>query len=144
MVDNARVLSLIRPGAEWSLEGDVLTWLDNDQTPPSDDEIAAAHARIDVIDLVVDGSAFRAVLKSHRVVDGVLTEMTSISDPSLYQGIMDQIDQAGTVAFIGIKEMLMTKSTFRRNSKGIEDMVEYLSLVTEDIADQVFLLASTM
>ena len=44
--EKADALSSLRPGAEWVLRGDVLEWLDTEQTKPTDDEIAAELTRL--------------------------------------------------------------------------------------------------
>ena len=37
----------LRPGAQWTLRGDELEWLDTEQTQPTDAEIAAEIARLE-------------------------------------------------------------------------------------------------
>jgi len=37
----------LRPGAEWTLRGDKLEWLDTEQTQPTDAEIAAEITRLE-------------------------------------------------------------------------------------------------
>lgn len=44
--EKADALSSLRPGAEWVLRGDVLEWLDTEQTKPTDAEIAAELTRL--------------------------------------------------------------------------------------------------
>jgi hypothetical protein len=49
MSDLARILSAIRPGAGWTLEGDTLaglTWLDPEQPCPTPEEIDAARPAV--------------------------------------------------------------------------------------------------
>jgi hypothetical protein len=57
----ARALLSIRPGAEFSLRGDKLEWLDS-RPQPSDADIAAEIARLHVAD-AVDG--YRAAVDRH-------------------------------------------------------------------------------
>lgn len=40
-IDKATALETLRPGAEWSVTGEEITWLDNNQIQPSEQEIAA-------------------------------------------------------------------------------------------------------
>tara|TARA_R100000008_G_C3505289_1_gene125845 strand:- start:199 stop:489 length:291 start_codon:yes stop_codon:yes gene_type:complete len=40
-------LHSLKPGAEWSLAGDELTWLDSKQTAPTESEITAEKIRLD-------------------------------------------------------------------------------------------------
>ena len=40
-------LRSLKPDAEWSLAGDTLTWLDSNQTAPTESEIAAERTRLD-------------------------------------------------------------------------------------------------
>jgi len=40
------VLQSLRPGAQWVLRGDVLEWLDTNQTQPTEAEIAAEVTRL--------------------------------------------------------------------------------------------------
>ena len=42
-------LHSLKPGAEWSLAGDTLTWLDSEQTAPTDSKITAEMTRIDTV-----------------------------------------------------------------------------------------------
>jgi hypothetical protein len=42
----AQAISSLRPGAEWVLRGDVLEWLDETQTQPSEAEIEAELQRL--------------------------------------------------------------------------------------------------
>jgi hypothetical protein len=42
----AQALLTLRPGAQWTLRGDDLEWLDTEQTQPSDAEIDAEVARL--------------------------------------------------------------------------------------------------
>ena len=43
----ADALHSLKPGAEWSLAGDTLTWLDSKQTAPTESEITAEKTRLD-------------------------------------------------------------------------------------------------
>ena len=45
-ITKADALISLRPGAEWSLRGDNLEWLDQNQTQPTDAEITAEIARL--------------------------------------------------------------------------------------------------
>ena len=45
--DTAAALSSLRPGAEWSMQGDALVWHDQVQAQPSPEEIAAERARLE-------------------------------------------------------------------------------------------------
>jgi len=47
MITKADALLSLRPGAEWTLRGDELEWLDANQTQPTDAEIAAEIARLE-------------------------------------------------------------------------------------------------
>ena len=40
-------LHSLKPGAEWALAGDELTWLDSKQTAPTESEITAEKIRLD-------------------------------------------------------------------------------------------------
>jgi hypothetical protein len=46
-ITKADALISLRPGAEWSLRGDNLEWLDQNQTQPTDAEITAEIARLE-------------------------------------------------------------------------------------------------
>jgi hypothetical protein len=46
MITKANAIKSIRPGAQWSLHGDDLEWLDTEQTQPTDAEITAEIARL--------------------------------------------------------------------------------------------------
>jgi hypothetical protein len=46
MIDKATALQSLKPKAEWTLQGDVLEWLDNIQTPPTEAEIDAEIIRL--------------------------------------------------------------------------------------------------
>lgn len=46
MITKADALQSLRPGAEWVLRGDVLEWLDANQTQPTEAEIAAEVTRL--------------------------------------------------------------------------------------------------
>ncbi len=45
----AEAISSLKPGAEWALAGDNLTWLDSKQTAPTDSEITAEMTRLDTV-----------------------------------------------------------------------------------------------
>ena len=45
----ADAISSLKPGAEWALAGDTLTWLDSKQTAPTDSEITAEMTRLDTV-----------------------------------------------------------------------------------------------
>lgn len=45
----ADAISSLKPGAEWALAGDNLTWLDSKQTAPTDSEITAEMTRLDTV-----------------------------------------------------------------------------------------------
>jgi hypothetical protein len=46
MIKKPDALQSLRPGAEWVLRGDVLEWLDTEQTQPTEAEITAEIARL--------------------------------------------------------------------------------------------------
>lgn len=46
MINKTQALFSLRPGAEWTLRGDDLEWLDTEQTRPTDTEIAAEIIRL--------------------------------------------------------------------------------------------------
>jgi len=46
MIDKAIALQSLKPRAEWTLQGDVLEWLDNIQTQPTEAEIDAEVIRL--------------------------------------------------------------------------------------------------
>ena len=46
MIDKPKALQSLRPGAQWVLRGDVLEWLDTEQTQPTEAEISAEVARL--------------------------------------------------------------------------------------------------
>ena len=46
MITKTHALFSLRPGAEWTLRGDDLEWLDTKQTRPTDTEIAAEIIRL--------------------------------------------------------------------------------------------------
>jgi hypothetical protein len=46
MITKANALQSLRPGAEWVLRGDDLEWLDQNQSRPTDAEIAAEVTRL--------------------------------------------------------------------------------------------------
>ena len=45
-MNKVEAITSLRPGAEWSLSGDELTWLDSIQTQPSQEEIETEIARL--------------------------------------------------------------------------------------------------
>jgi hypothetical protein len=47
MIRKSDALLSIRPGAQWVLRGDDLEWLDQNQTQPTDAEIAAEISRLE-------------------------------------------------------------------------------------------------
>jgi hypothetical protein len=47
MITKVDAIFSLRPGAQWVLRGDDLEWLDQNQTQPSDAEIAAEIARLE-------------------------------------------------------------------------------------------------
>ena len=47
MINKTQALFSLRPGAEWTLRGDDLEWLDTKQTRPTDTEIAAEIIRLE-------------------------------------------------------------------------------------------------
>jgi len=46
VADKADALTSLRPNAEWTLRGNVLEWLDTEQTQPTDAEIEAEIVRL--------------------------------------------------------------------------------------------------
>ncbi len=46
MIKKADAILSLRPGAEWTLRGDDLEWLDTNQTQPTEAEIAAEMVRL--------------------------------------------------------------------------------------------------
>jgi len=46
MIDKPKALQSLRPNARWVLRGDVLEWLDTEQTQPTEVEISAEVARL--------------------------------------------------------------------------------------------------
>jgi hypothetical protein len=46
MIKKADAILSLRPGAEWTLRGDDLEWLDTNQTQPTEAEITAEVARL--------------------------------------------------------------------------------------------------
>ena len=46
MIDKPKALQSLRPNAQWVLRGDVLEWLDTEQTQPTEAEITAEVARL--------------------------------------------------------------------------------------------------
>ena len=47
MITKAQAIASLRKGAEWVLDGDELEWLDQNQTQPTDAEIAAEITRLE-------------------------------------------------------------------------------------------------
>ena len=47
MADTSQALQSLRPRAEWALNGDTITWLDSEQTEPTQSEIDAEIIRLD-------------------------------------------------------------------------------------------------
>lgn len=47
IIDKAKALKSLRPGAEWVIRGDTIEWLDTKQTQPTDNEIANEVARLE-------------------------------------------------------------------------------------------------
>jgi len=45
-MNKVQALSSLRPGAQWVLREDELTWLDTEQTVPTDEEIEAEVVRL--------------------------------------------------------------------------------------------------
>ena len=50
MITKADALVSLRPGAQWTLNGDDLEWLDTEQTQPTDAEITAEVARLQALE----------------------------------------------------------------------------------------------
>jgi len=50
MITKANALQSLRPGAQWVLRGDDLEWMDNEQTQPTEAEIAAEVARLTALE----------------------------------------------------------------------------------------------
>jgi hypothetical protein len=46
MITKGDALRSLGPGAEWSIVGGEITWLDQEQTQPTDEEIAAEITRL--------------------------------------------------------------------------------------------------
>ena len=46
MIDKPKALHSLRPGAQWVLRDGVLEWIDQNQTQPTEAEIAAEVARL--------------------------------------------------------------------------------------------------
>jgi SepF-like predicted cell division protein (DUF552 family) len=49
MIDKSDAILSLRPGAEWVLRGDDLEWLDQNQSQPSESEIAVELVRLQSI-----------------------------------------------------------------------------------------------
>ena len=45
-MNTIKALHSLRPGAQWVLRGDILEWLDTEQTQPTEAEITAEVARL--------------------------------------------------------------------------------------------------
>jgi hypothetical protein len=56
MIDKGQALLSLRPGANWTLDGNTLIWQDNTQTQPSDEEIQDEVNRLQTIE---DSSAYK-------------------------------------------------------------------------------------
>ena len=50
MITKVNALLSLRPGAQWTLNGDDLEWLDTEQTQPTDAEITAEVARLQALE----------------------------------------------------------------------------------------------
>ena len=50
MITKANALVSLRPGAEWTLHGDELDWLDTEQTQPTEAEIEAEVERLTALE----------------------------------------------------------------------------------------------
>ena len=46
MIDISSALLSLRPGAQWTVRGNNIEWLDQEQTQPTDEEIAAEITRL--------------------------------------------------------------------------------------------------
>ena len=46
MITKENALSTLRPGAQWTTRGDVIEWLDSEQTQPTEEEINAEILRL--------------------------------------------------------------------------------------------------
>ena len=46
MIDKPKALQSLRPNAQWVLRGDILEWMDTEQTQPTEAEISAEVARL--------------------------------------------------------------------------------------------------
>ena len=49
MITTVEALLSLKPNAEWTLTGDVLTWMDDVQTQPTDSEIDAEVTRLQAV-----------------------------------------------------------------------------------------------
>jgi hypothetical protein len=49
MIDKSDAILSLRPGAEWVLRGDDIEWMDQNQSQPSESEIANELARLKVV-----------------------------------------------------------------------------------------------
>ena len=91
MADLAQALLNLRPGAQWVMEGDSMSgisWLDADQTLPSDqeisEEIARLHAQQQLSQYRRDRAAAYPTIQDqldmlyHRGYDGWRAEITKI------------------------------------------------------------------
>jgi hypothetical protein len=50
MITKINALQSLRPGAQWSLSNDVITWHDTNYTQPSDTEIEAEIAKLTALE----------------------------------------------------------------------------------------------
>ena len=50
MITKAQALVSLRPGAQWSMSDDVITWHDTEQNQPTDAEIDAEVARLTALE----------------------------------------------------------------------------------------------
>ena len=46
MITKENALLTLRPGAQWTTRGDVIEWLDSEQTQPTEEEINAEVSRL--------------------------------------------------------------------------------------------------
>ena len=59
MITKADALQSLRPGAQWTLNGDELEWLDTEQAQPTDAEIEAEVARLQALEPIRIAEASR-------------------------------------------------------------------------------------
>jgi hypothetical protein len=50
IIDKAKALKSLRPGAQWVLRGNIIEWLDTEQTQPTDAEIDTEVARLTALE----------------------------------------------------------------------------------------------